>query len=135
MVSNGTAVNDVPKGFTFDLKNNKPAILIRPGSHSPDSTIRVYDSNKKFVGFISSAQGPGFQRLGRVTNVDATSGKFNFYEFDWDGTVFASENATLTPTAVAAGTYDIVVASQQKLTKGNYPADFEIFDLGSVTIA
>ncbi|KAF9170789.1 hypothetical protein BGX20_008522 [Mortierella sp. AD010] len=135
LASNGTNLNDIPKGYTFDMKKNKPAILIRPGSHTPDATIRVYDSKKKFVGFINSNQGPGFQPLGRVTNVDATTGQMNFYEFDWDGTVFTAENSTMTPTAVAAGTYNIVVASQQKLTKGKYPADFEIFNLGSVTIA
>ncbi|KAF9207327.1 hypothetical protein BGZ49_000679 [Haplosporangium sp. Z 27] len=132
--SNGD-YSDVPKNFTFDLKNNKPSVWLRPGSHTPDATIRVYDSNKKFAGFLNTPAGAAFGSMGRVQNVDDTTGALQYYTFDWDGTVLTAENATLTPTQLSAGAYDIVVASQQKLTKGNYPNDFEIFDLGSVTIA
>ncbi|KAG0351600.1 hypothetical protein BGZ54_003181, partial [Gamsiella multidivaricata] len=136
MVNSTGQLNDVPKGFTFDLKDNKPVVLSRFGSHSPDATIRIFDSNKKFVGFLTSTDGgAAFGATGRMTNVDSTTGQLVFAQYTWEGQVLAAENATLAPTTLAAGSYDIVVASQKKLTKGNYPGDFEIFDLGTVKIA
>ncbi|KAF9104111.1 hypothetical protein BGX27_010244 [Mortierella sp. AM989] len=136
MVVNATgSLNEVPKDFIFDLKDNKPAVLTRLGSHTPDATVRVFDSKKKFVGFLNTDIGVAFGALGRGKNVDDTTGQLVFNQYIWDGTVVASENATLNPTVLAAGIYHIVVASQKKLTKGNYPNDFEVFDLGSVKIA
>ncbi|KAF8937423.1 hypothetical protein BGZ58_002731 [Dissophora ornata] len=130
------ALNDVPKDFTFDLVNNKPAVLTRLGSHSPDVTIRIFDNTKKFVGFLSSNDGgAGFGSSGRMKNVDDTTGLLVYNQYTWQGQVFSAENSTLTPTNLTSGTYDIVVASQKKFTKGAYPGDFEVFDLGKVTIA
>ncbi|KAG0211484.1 hypothetical protein BGX28_007845 [Mortierella sp. GBA30] len=138
MVSNSTgSLSELPKGdFTFNLKNESPVVLTRYGSHTPDATIRIYDSNKKFVGFLDSDNAGGaFGPSGRMKNVDDTTGQLVFQQFVWKGQVLAAENATLTPTTVGAGTYDIVVALQKKFTKGAYPADFEVFDLGKVNVA
>ncbi|KAI1315512.1 hypothetical protein EDD11_000693 [Mortierella claussenii] len=136
-VANATgSISDVPKDFVFDFKNNRPAVLTRLGSHTPDATIRVFDNSDKFVGFLNSIDnGPAFGPLGRQKNVDDTTGALVFNQFTWGGSVLSAENATLTPTTVGAGTYRIVVASQKKFTKGVYPADFEVFELAKVNVA
>ncbi|KAG9060952.1 hypothetical protein KI688_007779 [Linnemannia hyalina] len=131
------AIADLPEGkFTFNFKTAAPTIQVRYGSHSPDATIRVYDAKTKaFLGFVNSRmEGPAFGATGRMTNLDENS-NLSIRNFDWHGQVFKTENSTATPVQVAAGSYNLVVASQKKLTKGAYPADFEIFELPTVIVS
>ncbi|KAG9322591.1 hypothetical protein KVV02_007904 [Mortierella alpina] len=127
----------VPKGnSTFDLKTSMPVVLTRLGSHTPDATIRVFDASNKFVGYMSSLEsGPAFGPAGRVTNVNSKTGKLSVATFTWVGEVLPTKNTTVTPTKLPAGSYSVVVASQKKFSKGEYPRDFEVFDLGKISIA
>ncbi|KAF9301220.1 hypothetical protein BGZ74_006959 [Mortierella antarctica] len=124
--------NEIPKGFTFDLKKDTPVVLTRLASHTPDRQIRIYDANKKFAGFLFSGNnGAAFGKRGRDTNLDQ-EGNMIFDLWSWKGQVVATANVTAVPSTLPAGTYSVVVASQRKFTKGVYPADFEVFDLGSI---
>ncbi|KAF9104109.1 hypothetical protein BGX27_010242 [Mortierella sp. AM989] len=126
---------DIPKNYTFDLKDNVPVVLTRLGSHSPDVTIRVYDNTKKFVGFLDSVNlGGAFGDFGRNRNHES-DGSFSYHPYVWSGEVLATKDVAAVPIQLPAGTYTIEVASQKKLSKGIYPADFEIFTLGNVNIA
>ncbi|KFH62359.1 hypothetical protein MVEG_11569 [Podila verticillata NRRL 6337] len=130
-------MTDLPKGpITFDLKTNTPAVLIRLGSHTPDRQIRVYDDKKNFKGFVYTADlGAAFGYKGRDTYYDSNN-NLVFSAYVWkDAKVVASENSTEVPVSLPDGTYNIVSANQHKLSKGAYPADFEVFDLGSFKIA
>ncbi|KAG0234694.1 hypothetical protein BGW42_006314 [Actinomortierella wolfii] len=132
----GNDISPVPKGYKFDLKKELPAVITRLGSHSPDRTIRVYDKTKKFLGYLYSETSGGakpFGPVGRDLNVD-DYGQLVFTTWGWDGRVLADKTSTA-PVQLPAGSYNIVVASQKKFTKGNYPADFEVFDLGSYEIS
>ncbi|KAG0365102.1 hypothetical protein BGZ54_006867 [Gamsiella multidivaricata] len=117
----------------FDMNSTMPAILTRLGSHSPSAEIRVYDAANKLAGYVHSANiGNAVGPQGRVKNVD-DEGELVFTPWVWNGLVLTSAaNITAAPTKLASGTYHIVVASQRKFTKGNYPADYEVFDLGKV---
>ncbi|KAF9999249.1 hypothetical protein BGZ80_006610, partial [Entomortierella chlamydospora] len=138
-VSDGNGgYKDIPANTVFDLTTvnaTVPIVLSRLGSHTPDFTIRVFDSNKKnFIGYlVSNDQGSAVGYRGRDADVDETTGELVFEPYTWQGGVIASENSTTTVT-VPSGTYDIVVASQKKFTKGHYPSDYEVFDLGKVTV-
>ncbi|KAF9575160.1 hypothetical protein EC968_004096 [Mortierella alpina] len=124
-------LKDIPADYTFDLKNNRPVFMTRLGSHTPDFSIRVFDDKKVFRGYVNTANaGNAFGWSGRQKNLD-DEGKLVYTPWVWTGKVMTSTNATA-PVTLAAGTYEIVVASQKKLTKGNYPADYEIFNLGSI---
>lgn len=124
-------LKDIPADFTFDLKNNRPVFMTRLGSHTPDFTIRVFDNKKVFRGYVNTANaGNAYGWSGRQKNLD-DEGKLVYTPWVWTGKVMTSTNATA-PVTLAAGTYEIVVASQKKLTKGTYPADYEIFNLGSI---
>ncbi|KAG0364667.1 hypothetical protein BGZ54_007271, partial [Gamsiella multidivaricata] len=135
-------LNNTRPGTLYNLKYAKPVVLTRLGSHSPDATIRIFNETGGFVGFMTSKDGgPAFGAAGRNKNVDSTTGQLDVNQYTWDGLVLPAEDTTLAPiqlppmSDVAAGNaryYRIVVASQKKLTKGNYPEDFEIFDLGMV---
>ncbi|KAF9207328.1 hypothetical protein BGZ49_000680 [Haplosporangium sp. Z 27] len=129
-------LNEIPKNFTFDLTQNKPAVVVRLGSHSPDFTVRVYEeATKKFVGFVNSqSYGGVFGQIGRNPYYEQ-DGSFSYNTYIWSGTVFTTEDATKTPVQVPAGTYVLEVAAQKKLTKGKFPSDFEVYNLGAVTIA
>ncbi|KAG0352642.1 hypothetical protein BGX24_007506, partial [Mortierella sp. AD032] len=48
--------------------------------------------------------------------------------------VLETEDLTAKPVQLPAGKYQLVVASQRKLSKGVYPADYEIFDMGSFNV-
>ncbi|KAF9369446.1 hypothetical protein CPB97_003593, partial [Podila verticillata] len=50
------------------------------------------------------------------------------------GQVITTADPMLAPMMVPSGTYQIIVASQKKLTKGFYPADYEVFDMGNISI-
>lgn len=132
-------VSAIPANTTFDLTDPEnaetlPVVVSRLGSHTPDFTIRVFDSKKKFVGFLFSSDiGRAFGWAGRVNN-QSFHGKLMFSRWTWQGQVITAADPTLAPVTVPSGTYQIVVASQKKLTKGVYPADYEVFDMGNISI-
>ncbi|KAG0244230.1 hypothetical protein BGX31_009626 [Mortierella sp. GBA43] len=121
----------VAKGFTFDFNQTFPLISARLGSHSPDVTIRVFESGSdKFVGFIDSANnGAGFGSLGRNNGPLSAS-----YDWIWNGFVYTKESKTTKTKKVADGKYRIEIAAQKKLTKGSYPKDFERKSFGTIKI-
>ncbi|KAK5820847.1 peptidase S8/S53 domain-containing protein [Linnemannia elongata] len=125
-----------PATFAFNFNTAAPTIQLRYGSHSPDATIRVYDAKTNtFLGFVNSRiWGPAFGATGRMTTHDE-DGNVNIRNYDWHGQVFKTEDATTTPVLLTAGSYNLVVASQKKLTKGAYPADFEIINLPTITVS
>ncbi|GJJ78411.1 hypothetical protein EMPS_10770 [Entomortierella parvispora] len=126
---------NLPKNFKFDLNKYLPTIVTRIGSHSPDFTIRVRDAKHKFVGFINTINlGAGFGYRGRDSNIDEDTGEKANSLWVWDGTVYANEDLTLTPTVVPAGVYTLDVAAQRKFTKGSFPADYEVYEVGTITI-
>jgi len=131
-------LNQLPsEKFVFNLKKSLPTIVTRLGSHSPDFTIRVRDATThKFVGFINTINaGAGFGYRGRDPNVNEQTGEQGNTLWVWDGTVYANEDLTLTPTAVPAGKYVLDVAAQRKFTKGSFPADYEVYEVGTITIS
>ncbi|KAH7039182.1 peptidase S8/S53 domain-containing protein [Linnemannia elongata] len=133
--ANGTVINVPTSNFVFNFKTAAPTIIVRYGSHSPDGTIRVIDATtKKFLGYVFTAWwGAAFGPTGRNANLDA-NGKYDARQYAWRGEVWAAVNATA-PVQLGPGSYNIVVANQKKLTKGAYPADYEVFDLGTVEVS
>ncbi|KAG0257381.1 hypothetical protein BG011_003999 [Mortierella polycephala] len=132
-LSNSTAdINDIPsEDFVFDMEENNPVILTRVGSHTPNLTIRVFDAKKKFVGFMVNYNTErAIGESGRQTDIDE-EGNLSHLKWYWTGRVVPAADA-ISSVRLPSGTYNIVVASQRKLTKGNYPADYEVFDLGKV---
>ncbi|KAG0309597.1 hypothetical protein BGZ99_000826, partial [Dissophora globulifera] len=129
----------VSSGFSFDLSVANPVytpfIATRLGSHTPDMTIRVFDStNDKFVGFLyATNRGPAFGWRGRDPNANS-QGSFSYEDWIWMGQVVKTEDATAPVELLPSGVYRVVVASQKKLSKGVYPDDFEIYDIGSYPI-
>jgi hypothetical protein len=121
--------------FKFNFKTAAPTIQVRYGSHSPDATIRVHDAKTDaFLGFVNSRKwGSAFGATGRMTMLDEYH-NLNIRNYDWHGQVFKTADPTATPVLLPAGAYKLVVASQKKLTKGVYPADFEIFELPTVNV-
>ncbi|KAF9944242.1 hypothetical protein BGZ70_004878, partial [Mortierella alpina] len=92
--------------MTFDLTTKTPVVVTRLGSHTPDLSIRILDADTKI-----------------------------FQGFAWsDSLVFATKNMTMPRKQLPAGTYNIVVAAQRKLSLGEWPQDYEVYDLGDVTI-
>ncbi|KAF8923686.1 hypothetical protein BGZ58_002656 [Dissophora ornata] len=132
MVDSSNKLTKIPSNFTFNFAVNKPVIQTRLGSHTPSFSIRVFDSDKKFVGywFTDNTGTADMEWTGRQKNVD-DQGKLVFTSWIWTGKVMATANATAA-TTLPSGAYSVVVASQKKLTQGNYPADFEIYDFGSI---
>ncbi|KAK3820444.1 MAG: peptidase S8/S53 domain-containing protein [Benniella sp.] len=123
-----------PADRTFDLKQIRPVIQTRIGSHTPDFTIRVFDDKKAFKGYVNTK---GFGNAVGYSGRDKLhddEGNENFKSWVWEGKVLASANST-SPVTLPAGTYNLVVAAQRKFTKGNYPADYEVHDLGNVKIS
>ncbi|KAF9084359.1 hypothetical protein BGX27_003826 [Mortierella sp. AM989] len=125
-------ITDIPANFTFDLIKNRPVVQTRLGSHTPSFSIRVFDDKKVFKGFLNSpTAGTALTNwAGRQLSHD-DEGQLVFTTWTWAGKVLATEDAT-TAVKLPSGTYSLVVASQKKLTKGTYPGDFEIFELGNV---
>ncbi|KAG0373404.1 hypothetical protein BGX24_011750 [Mortierella sp. AD032] len=139
MIQKDWQVDAIPANTTFDLTDPEnaeilPVVVSRLGSHTPDFTIRVFDSKKKFVGYLfSNDVGRAFGWAGRVNN-QSFHGKLMFTRWTWQGQVITAADPTLAPVTVPSGTYQIIVASQKKLTKGVYPADYEVFDMGNISI-
>ncbi|KAF9980996.1 hypothetical protein BGZ75_007758 [Mortierella antarctica] len=132
-------VVEIPAKTVFDLTDPEnaelvPVIASRLGSHTPNFTIRVFDNKKKFVGYLfSSSLGRAFGWAGRVSST-SFHGKLMFSRWTWEGQVITDADPILEPVTLPSGTYQVVVASQKKLTKGAYPADYEVFDLGKISI-
>ncbi|KAG0052331.1 hypothetical protein BGZ83_002724 [Gryganskiella cystojenkinii] len=126
----------IPDNFEFDLSEYLPTIFTRVGSHSPDFQIRVKDAQGKFLGFINTINlGAGFGPKGRNQNIVPETGEQGNSLYVWDGSVYETEDLSATPKELSAGTYSFEVAAQRKFTKGTYPADFEIWNAGTVVIS
>ncbi|CAO3574562.1 unnamed protein product [Mortierella alpina] len=121
--------------MTFDLTTKTPVIVTRLGSHTPDLSIRIRDADTKiFQGFAwSDSLGPAFGWSGRDKDLDDNGFK-KFGSWMWTGQVFATKNMTMPRKQLPAGTYNIMVAAQRKLSMGEWPQDYEVYDLGDVTI-
>ncbi|KAG0309296.1 hypothetical protein BGZ99_000917 [Dissophora globulifera] len=132
--------NRMSPGYLFDLTSDLPpfipVIVARLESHTPDLTIRVFNTDTgKFEGFLfnyhsGSAVGPSGRTPAKV-DVD---GVFDYKYWTWYGYVVNTESPSAKERLLPSGTYTIVVAAQRKLSKGNYPVDFEVNDLGSYRI-
>ncbi|KAF9582653.1 hypothetical protein BGW38_010926 [Lunasporangiospora selenospora] len=122
--------------YNFDLRRELPIVLTRPGSHTPDAQIRVHDmATKQFVGYLVDKDSTGaFGEQGRIQNLDA-GGNLATHPWIWRGYVVTEKSETATPTRLGPGMYTIVVASQRKLTKGQYPQDYEVFEVGSIGLS
>ncbi|KAF9182447.1 hypothetical protein BGZ51_000691 [Haplosporangium sp. Z 767] len=124
-------LHDIAKDYKFDMVKNRPVFLTRLGSHTPNFTIRVFDDKKVFRGFVNTLNaGSAVGWSGRQLDTDDEN-KMVFTPWIWTGKVLPTANTTA-PITLPSGTYEIVVASQKKLTKGAYPADYEVFNLGSI---
>ncbi|KAF9160040.1 hypothetical protein DFQ26_005917 [Actinomortierella ambigua] len=123
----------IPNGYKFDFSKEKAVVLTRMGSHSPDRSIRIFDSANKFVGYLysGSTSRKAFGPTGRDINLDY-EGQLALTTWEWDGRVLTDRTSTA-PVQLPSGTYSVVVASQYKLTKGTYPSDYEVFNLGSLS--
>ncbi|KAG0244231.1 hypothetical protein BGX31_009627, partial [Mortierella sp. GBA43] len=121
------------KDASVDFATSFPSVNARLGSHSPDVTVRVFESGSgKFVGFVDTAnRGPGFGAVGRNYNLD---GGPTVYRWVWNGFVYTKKSASSKPTRVADGKYRIEIAAQKKLSKGDYPKDYVRENLGTITI-
>ncbi|KAG0305495.1 hypothetical protein BGZ99_002050 [Dissophora globulifera] len=128
----------VPPSRSFNLQGPvvdlTPVIITREGSHTPRFTIRVYDPNNFFLGYLYSPDlGLADVALGRnikyVENVEFDEA---FQSWTWLGEVQPEGASNL--VTLPSNSYRLEVASQRKFTSGVYPQDFEIFDLGSYTI-
>ncbi|KAF9121173.1 hypothetical protein BGW39_010786 [Mortierella sp. 14UC] len=109
--TNGTVIDVPQKDSIFNFNTAAPSVYVRFGSHSPTFTIRVFDATTK--------NGPGAPSI---------------ILFDGHGKVLETEDITAKPVQIGAGKYKLVVASQRKFTKGAYPADYEVFDLGNFNV-
>ncbi|KAF9288625.1 hypothetical protein BGZ88_008097 [Linnemannia elongata] len=125
----GSSLVPAPAGKTWDFKKEVAVILYRLGSHTPDLTASVYDDKNVFKGYLSTTNGPAYGFAGRQKNIK--DGQIIQAGYIWNGEVFASRNATASAT-LPSGTYSVVVAAQKKLTKGVYPADYEVYTFSDV---
>ncbi|KAG0205771.1 hypothetical protein BGX28_002694 [Mortierella sp. GBA30] len=124
----------IEKGHKLDWTVEQPIIYSRLGSHTPEYSIRLFDvASGKQVGFVGTQFGPVAAEFGRTKNLDK-NGKKAYRTFNWvGGKVYADKNSTVA-TTVPSGEYKVVVASQRKLSKGQYPADFEVFEVAQVKL-
>ncbi|KAK3820091.1 MAG: peptidase S8/S53 domain-containing protein [Benniella sp.] len=129
-------LSKVKGAMKFDMNTTFPVFQARWGSHTPSAEIRIYDaqSNSTLLGFMNSRNmGVVAGPMGRIKNADDDGG-MAMGQWLWDGEVLApSANATAKPVRLTSGAYKVVVAYQRKFTKGDYPADYETFDMGTIT--
>ncbi|KAG0044923.1 hypothetical protein BGZ90_008629, partial [Linnemannia elongata] len=127
-------IEEIPKDFVFNFKDAAPAVVVRFASHTPNFTIRIHDAKTdKFLGYVVSGSDIALGATGRMTNLN--DGKYSSATFSWRGLVLQTADLTSKPVQLGAGSYKIFVASQRKLTKGAYPADYEIFDMGIFNVS
>ncbi|KAF8940137.1 peptidase S8/S53 domain-containing protein [Dissophora ornata] len=128
------AITTVEKGHKLDWAVETPYIYTRLGSHTPELSLRLVNASGKQVGYLNTQYGLPVSEFGRSKNIDSKTGRPVIRIWSWvDNTIYADRNAT-TSTAVPAGNYKVVVAAQRKLTKGKYPADFEVYEVADVKI-
>ncbi|KAI1298884.1 hypothetical protein EDD11_006608 [Mortierella claussenii] len=116
----------------FDLQTKIPVVQTRLGSHTPSGEIRLYDDKDVFQGYMFTATATAVGPQGRQKNVD-DNGLIAFTNWAWEGMVMKEAKGTK-PVALAAGVYRVVVANQRKMTQGQYPQDYEVFELGKIQI-
>ncbi|KAF9908228.1 hypothetical protein BX616_000202 [Lobosporangium transversale] len=127
-------ISDIEKGHKLDFSVEQPIIATRLGSHTPELSLRLFNSKNKFVGYLNTQFGPVASPFGRDKNIDSDTNKPTIRTFSWlDGKVFASLNAT-SAISVPSGSYKVVVAAQRKLSKGNYPKDFEVYEVADIKV-
>ncbi|KAG0371291.1 hypothetical protein BGZ54_007480 [Gamsiella multidivaricata] len=127
-------VGPIEKGHKLDWAAETPYIFTRLGSHTPELSLRLYDARGKLAGYLNTQFGVVASEFGRSKNLDSNTGKPVVRNFSWvDGKVFTDVNA-ITPVAVPAGNYKVVVAAQRKLSKGKYPADFEVYEVADIKL-
>ncbi|KAG0313422.1 hypothetical protein BGZ99_008902, partial [Dissophora globulifera] len=129
-------LSKTPPGTSFDLRGpvNElvPVVLTREGSPTPRLTIRVYDSQNVFKGYLYSPDlGLADIAMGRDRNWWKPN-YFSLQRWSWLGDVLPEGTSTL--LSLPSESYRLEVASQRKFTAGLYPQDYEIFDLGTYNI-
>ncbi|KAF9362243.1 hypothetical protein BGX34_006544 [Mortierella sp. NVP85] len=126
-------IGPVEEGHKIDWNTEQPLIQTRLGSHTPELSFRLYDAEGKLAGYLDTQRGIAASDSGRSGNLDA-NGKPVFKSTLWKGgNVFVDRNAT-TSTKPPPGRYTVVVAAQRKLSKGEYPADFEVYEVAVVEL-
>ncbi|KAF9107976.1 hypothetical protein BGX27_008527 [Mortierella sp. AM989] len=128
-------VGTIEKGHKIDWAVEQPTIVTRLGSHTPELSFRLFEAaSGKEVGHLNTQFGLVASSFGRSRNIDSKTGKPTIRTWDWlGGSVYNALNATL-PTVVPAGEYKVVVAAQRKLSKGKFPADFEVYEVAHITL-
>ncbi|KAF9363145.1 hypothetical protein BGX34_004764 [Mortierella sp. NVP85] len=117
----------------FDFEKQRPTVLTRLGSHTPNLMIRV-SKDGKFVGFIDTVtNGPGFGHRGRNANLDS-EGEVYTTPRVWNGLVYTKQDLTLKPQRVPDGKYSIEIAAQKKFTYDEYPKNYERMKLGTIEV-
>ncbi|KAF9429215.1 hypothetical protein BGZ76_001647 [Entomortierella beljakovae] len=129
-LSHITVVNGV-RTYAFDFNSTRPIIQTRLGSHSPSLEIRVYDLEDTFLGYVNSFDKNAVGPIGRNRNINEISGGLDITNWIWDAKVVKSSNVTET-TQLPSGEYKFVVATQRKFTPGNYPQDYEVYNIGNI---
>lgn len=128
-------LGDIAPGQKIDWTKETPYFFTRLGSHTPELSARIFEAaTNKQVGYINYGEAPFISSFGRDRNIDSKTGKPTLRSWAWrSNTVFATPDAT-TATALPAGEYKIVLAAQRKLSKGVYPADFEVYELAQFSV-
>ncbi|KAF9187924.1 hypothetical protein BGZ51_000944 [Haplosporangium sp. Z 767] len=128
-------LSTIEKGHKIDWATEQPHIISRLGSHTPEYSIRLFEATSgNQVGYVNTQYGPVASEFGRSKNIDTNTGKPAIRTFNWiDGKVFVEKNSS-TAIPVPPGEYKVIVASQHKLSKGQYPADFEIFEIAHIQL-
>ncbi|KAF9585614.1 hypothetical protein BGW38_001523, partial [Lunasporangiospora selenospora] len=112
-VNSTGALNELPKSpnFIFDLRQNIPVVLTRLGSHTPSLEIRIFDGSSasgRFLGFMESVNaGTAIGPSGRDATINPETGEI-----------------VMKPWA----------ATQRKFTPGNYPGDYNVYELGTIRV-
>jgi hypothetical protein len=104
--------------------------------HRITLAFRLFDvATGNFVGFLNINSGKAIlPYVGRTRNLNPNTGKPILKSETWsDGKVYETRDAT-TATAVRPGEYKIVVAAERKFSKGGYPIDFEVHEIGAIKI-
>ncbi|KAG0246052.1 peptidase S8/S53 domain-containing protein [Mortierella sp. GBAus27b] len=108
----------------------------RLGSHTPELSFRLFNvATGNFVGFLNTDSGKAIlPYVGRTRNLNPETGKPILISDTWtDGKVYETRDAT-TSTALSPGEYKVVVAAQRKFSKGDYPTDFEVHEIGAIRV-
>ncbi|KAG0042212.1 hypothetical protein BGZ83_000753, partial [Gryganskiella cystojenkinii] len=132
----GGKVVDAEAGHKIDFTTETPVILSRIGSHTPDLTFRLLDAKTgAFVGHIFTNYGNFGGEFGRSKNLNDETKKLNVLTVRWtQAKIFKDSNPDTVAVDIPAGHYKVVVAAQHQLTKGDFPADYEVTEVADITI-